>query len=130
MYKWNFPKLRKRGAMFPKIDIGNELCYKLLNVYEPHPESMSCFSWRPSLKKLEIQKLRMPYELWDDEYTIQLMINKLGYYSVVTKNIKDGRLGFCTHIGKNYHVNDPILGPKIIGRKDFPDKINITIKDI
>ena len=91
---------------------------------------LNVFSWRPSLKRIEIQKLRMPYELWDDEYTIELLINKLGYYSVITKNIKDGKLGFCSHIGKNYHVNDPIIGPKILGRKDFPDKRYIRLNDI
>lgn len=72
----------------------------------------------------------MPYQPWDDEYTIELLINKLGYYSVITKNFKNGRLGFCTHIGKDYHVPDNFKKIKILGRKDFPDKINIRIKDI
>jgi hypothetical protein len=69
----------------------------------------------------------MPYELWDDEYTIQLKVNKMGFYSVVTKNIKDGRRGFCTHIGKTSHVRED---NRIVGRKDFPDKVRIQMKDI
>jgi hypothetical protein len=44
--------------------------------------------------------------------------------------VKDGRPGFCTHIGKDYHVPENFQRVKIIGRKDFPDKINISIKDI
>ena len=91
---------------------------------------LTVFSWRPSLKRTEIQRLRMPYQLWDDEYTIELLVNKLGYYSVVTKNVKNVRLGFCTHIGKDYHVPDNFRKIKIIMRKDFPDKINIRLKDI
>ena len=121
---------------FQIIDINNPLCYKLMT---NNPEeitanngdgALSCFSWRPSLKRIEIQKLRMPYQLWDDEYTIQLQVNKLGYYSVVTKNEKYGRKGFCTHIGKYKHVHESLNNIKIIGRKDFPDKINIRLKDI
>jgi hypothetical protein len=86
---------------------------------------LSCYSWRPSLKRIEIHKMRMPYELWDDEYTIQLHLNKLGYYSVIPTN----EIGFCRHIGKDAHVeNVPHI--KIISRKDFPDKINIKLCDI
>jgi len=92
--------------------------------------ALYCFSWRPSLKKTEMQRLRMPYEVWDDEYTIQLSINKLGLYSVVTKNTKDGQLGFCTHIGTEHHVPDTFGRVRILGRKDFPDKINIRLNDI
>lgn len=121
---------------YSKIDIGNPLCYKVMT-YDPKifdykniDGPLTLFSFRPSLKKIEIQKLRMPYEPWDDEYTIQLLVNKLGYYSVVTNNSKNGRPGFCTHIGKNYHVSENFQRVKIIGRKDFPDKINISIKDI
>jgi hypothetical protein len=121
---------------YSKIDIGNPLCYKIMTNL-PHEINanngdgpLSLFSWRPSLKRIEIQRLRMPYQLWDDEYTIELLVNKLGYYSVVTKNVKNGRLGFCTHIGKDYHVPDNFRKIKIIGRKDFPDKINIRLKDI
>jgi hypothetical protein len=121
---------------FPKIDINNPLCYKVVT-YIPEIYDYKCidgplniFSWRPSLKRLEIQKLRMPYKLWDDEYTIQLLVNKLGYYSVVTKNIKNGRLGFCKHIGKDFHISENYQKVNILGRKDFPDKINISLKDI
>jgi hypothetical protein len=121
---------------YTKIDIGNSLCFKIVT-YDPKIYDYKCidgplniFSWRPSLKRIEIQKLRMPYEEWDDEYTIQLQVNKLSYYSVITKNEKDGRLGFCTHIGKDYHVPEDFNKIKIIGRKDFPDKINISLKDI
>ena len=121
---------------FYKVDIGNPLCYKLMT-NEPHEITanngdgpLNVFSWRPSLKKIEIQKLRIPYEHWDDEYTIELLVNKLGYYSVVTNNIKDGRPGFCTHIGKNYHVPENFQRIKILGRHDFPDKRNIRLKDI
>ena len=121
---------------YSKIDIGNPLCYKIMTNL-PHEINanngdgpLSLFSWRPSLKRIEIQRLRMPYQLWDDEYTIELLVNKLGYYSVVTKNVKNVRLGFCTHIGKDYHVPDNFRKIKIIMRKDFPDKINIRLKDI
>jgi hypothetical protein len=119
-----------------KVDIGNPLCYKVLtnnplNVDANNGDgALNIFSWRPSLKRIEIQKLRMPYELWDDEYTIELEINKRGYYAVITKNITNGRPGFCTHIGKNYHVPELYNKIKIIGRKDFPDKIGISLKDI
>jgi len=123
-----------------KVDINNHLCYKVLTC-DPNTltqagrnnngdGALSCFSWRPSLKRIEIQKLRMPYELWDDEYTIQLKVNKLGYYSVITKNVKNGRKGFCTHIGRDMHVPDNFQRIRIIGRRDFPDKINIRLKDI
>ena len=121
---------------YSKIDIGNPLCYKVMTnkLGEINANNgdgpLTVFSWRPSLKRIEIQKLRMPYQPWDDEYTIQLKVNKLGYYSVVTKNIKNGRLGFCTHIGKNYHVPENFRKIKIICRRDFSDKINIRLKDI
>ena len=71
----------------------------------------------------------MPYELWDDEYTIDLAINKMGNYAVVTKNNKDGRPWFCTHIGKNEHV-EYHDNQQIPQRRDFPDKINIRLHDI
>jgi hypothetical protein len=121
---------------FPKVNINNPLCNKVMTNLPHEIDSnngdgpLTLFSWRPSLKKIEIQKLRMPYEPWDDEYTIELLVNKLGYYSVVTNNIKNGRLGFCTHIGKNYHVPENFRQIKIINRKDFSDKINISTKDI
>ena len=121
---------------YPKIDIGNPLCYKLMTnqSYEMNANNgdgpLTVFSWRPSLKKIEIQKLRMPYQCWDDEYTIELLVNKLGYYSVVTKNFKNGNHGFCKHIGKDYHVPENFQKIKILGRNDFPDKIYIKLKDI
>lgn len=121
---------------YHKVDIGNDLCYKVLTndpkdtLANNGDGALHVFSWRPSLKRLEIALLRIPYELWDDEYTIELEVNKINYYAVITKNIKDGRLGFCHHIGKNFHTpprNDCI---KIISRKDFKDKINIRLCDI
>ena len=121
---------------YPKIDINHELCYKVMTnnlneIYSNNGDGpLNIFSWRPSLKRIEIQKLRMPYEDWDDEYTIELLINKLGYYSVITKHEKNGRLGFCTHIGKEHHVPENFNKIKIIGRKDFPDKMIIRLKDI
>uniref|UniRef100_A0A6C0AR88 Uncharacterized protein n=1 Tax=viral metagenome TaxID=1070528 RepID=A0A6C0AR88_9ZZZZ len=121
---------------YTKIDINHKLCYKVMTnkfneIYSNNGDGpLNIFSWRPSLKRIEIQKLRMPYQDWDDEYTIQLQVNKLGYYSVITKNEKDGKKGFCTHIGKNYHINLPNNGKKILTRNDFPDKINIRLKDI
>ncbi len=121
---------------FNIVDIGNPLCYKVMtnNPYEINANNgdgaLTLFSWRPSLKRIELQKLRMPYELWDDEYTIQLLVNKLGYYSVITKNLKDGRRGFCSHIGLNFHVQDDYQRVKILGRNDFPDKKYIRLKDI
>lgn len=84
-----------------KVDIGNPLCYKILTDNPLRVEAnngdgaLNIFSWRPSLKRIEIQKLRMPYELWDDEYTIELEINKRGYYAVITKNVKNGITGFA-----------------------------------
>ena len=88
-------------------------------------------SHKPSLKPLEIALLRTPYKPWDDEYTIQLEINKRGLYSVVTKNIKNGKKGFCTHIGKNEHISSRVAktNKKILGRADF-GKSNITMKEI
>ena len=120
-------------CLYPHIDINNEQCYKALTNIDINNElkynngdgPLSPYTWRPSLKKIEIHKLRMPYELWDDEYTIQLHLNKLNYYSVIPKDSK----GYCKHIGINNHVND-IPSIKIIGRKDYPDKINIRLKDI
>ena len=125
---------------FFKVDINNPLCYKVLTNDPNKPNShlvnngdgpLSCYSWRPSLKSLEIALLKIPYKQWDDEYTIQLEINKRGLYSVVTKNIKDGKKGFCTHIGKNEHVSSRITNTnkRILGRADF-GKSNITMKEI
>lgn len=124
-----------------KVHINNNLCYKVLTndpnthlgKYGNYGDGALCvFSWRPSLKKIEIALLRIPYQPWDDEYTIQLEINKRGKYAVITKNVKNGKKGFCSHIGTNYHVSSIISNTNkiILGRKDFPDKINIRLKDI
>ena len=123
-------------SSFTKVDINHPLCYKVMT-NEQHETSanngdgaLTCYSWTPSLKRIEIQKLRMPYQPWDDEYTIQLQVNKLGMYSVVTKNMKNGKMGFCTHIGNEHHVPTNTEKIKIIGRHDFPDKRCIRLKDI
>lgn len=119
-----------------KVDIGNSLCYKILTNDPAMKNSnygdgaLNVFSWRPSLKKKDIALLRIPYELWDDEYTIQLQINKLGKYAVITKNIKNGKKGFCTHIGRTNHVRNLNGSKKILERADFPDKREIRLKDI
>jgi hypothetical protein len=122
--------LEDQQYTFPTIDMGNPLCLKLMtnkpeDIYGPAAVNngdgpLSCFSWRPSLKRIEIQRLRMPYELWDDEYTIQLLINKYGYYSVIARN----HIGFCTHIGQSAHISIRH------GRHDFPDKMAIRLADI
>jgi|TARA_R110002074_G_scaffold349080_2_gene519550 hypothetical protein len=114
---------------YPKVDIGNPLCYKLYTKEEGGNDFISAFSWRPSLKRLEIALLRIPYKPWDDEYTVLLEVNKRGYYSVVTKNITNGKHGFCRHIGRNQHVRNVINGKKILGRADFPDKKLILLHD-
>lgn len=129
-----------------KEDIGNPLCYRLLtnNPYNPGLSNgqnccnngdgaLNVFSWRPSLKRLDIALLRIPYELWDDEYTIQLEINKRGYYAVVSKiGCNKTPKGFCKHIGETSHVSEFIKGTnkKIISRIDFPNKMKIRLKDI
>lgn len=130
-----------------KVDIDNDLCYKVMtnDPNDKHPKSegsnvcnngdgaLTCFSWRPSLKRQEIALLRIPYEPWDDEYTIQLQINKMGYYSVVSKfGCKKTPKGFCKHIGIHHHVNSQIkdTNKKILSRMDFPDKRYIRLKDI
>jgi len=63
-------------------------------------EGVSLYSFNPSLKKTEIELLNIPYKDTDDEGTIQLKIQELGYISVVTKNHN----GFVNHIGWNDHV--------------------------
>jgi len=124
-----------------KVDINNPLCYKILGDDPNNPNieeltngngALSCYSWRPSLKPIEIALLRIPYKDWDDEYTLELEINKRGLYSVVTKNIKNGKKGFCTHIGKNEHVSSRVkkTNKKIISRIDFPDKRFLKLSDI
>jgi len=118
--------LEDEQQTYPKIEIGNPLCYKVVNS-PPYGEDgqVTLFSWRPSLKRIEIQKLRMPYQDWDDEHTILLQVNKLGMYSAVPKNVTSG---FCRHIGIYEHVEHNKVG--ILRRCDFPDKINIKLKDI
>jgi hypothetical protein len=118
--------LEDEQQTYPKIEIGNPLCYKVVNS-PPYGEDgqVTLFSWRPSLKRIEIQKLRMPYEDWDDEHTILLQVNKLGLYSALPKNVTNG---FCRHIGIYEHVHHTDV--KILRRCDFPDKINIKLKDI
>jgi hypothetical protein len=117
---------------FPTIDINNPLCLKCMTSdgsisnQNNGDGPLSPYSWRPSLKTIKTHKLRMPYELWDDEYTIQLHLNKMGKYSVISRLHKTG---FCKHIGKDAHVQDS-SHIKIISRKDFPDKINIRLNDI
>jgi len=123
---------------YPTIDIGNPLCLKVMTNSEHETNSnngdgpLTLFSWRPSLRKTDLYKLRVPYEQWDDEYTIQLVVNKLGFYSVITKNNKDGSRGFCKHIGKQDHVDPaiPNTNKRILGRADFPDKIYIRKENI
>jgi hypothetical protein len=63
-------------------------------------EGTSVYSFNPSLKKIEIELLNIPYKDTDDEGTIQKKIQELGYISVITKN----RKGFVTHIGWNDHI--------------------------
>lgn len=60
----------------------------------------SIYSFNPSLKKIEIELLNIPYHYSDDEGTIQTKIQELGYISVVTKNPN----GFVNHIGWDDHV--------------------------
>lgn len=117
-----------------KVDINNSLCYKVLTNNPSDKEAnngdgaLNVFSWRPSLKKKEISLLRIPYKQWDDEYTIQLEVNKRNLYAVVTTKEN----GFCKHIGKNNHIypNVKNSNEKIIGRIDFPEYVNIKLKDI
>jgi len=117
---------------FPTIDINNSLCLKCMTSDGSIPNEnngdgpLSCYSWRPSLKNIKIHKLRMPYELWDDEYTIELAVNKIEMYSVISRLHPNG---FCKHIGKDAHVQDT-THIKIASRKDFPDKIKIRLSGI
>lgn len=117
---------------FQTIDINNSQCLKCMtsdgsNIGDNNGDGpLSPYSWRPSLKSIETHKVRMPYELWDDEYTIQLHLNKMGKYSVISRLHPNG---FCKHIGKDAHVQDT-THIKIVSRKDFPDKIKIRLSDI
>lgn len=58
------------------------------------------YSFNPSLKKINIQILNIPYKDWDDEFTIQQKIQELGLFAVLTNNIE----GFVRHIGWNHHI--------------------------
>jgi len=125
--------LEDEQCAYPTISINNNLCRAVMTNH-PHEKNanygdgpLHVFSWRPSLKHTTIQKLRMPYQPWDDEYTIELQINKLGMYSVISSKNPSG---FCRHIGKNYHVSTNNQKHKILGRADFPDKAQIRLKDI
>jgi hypothetical protein len=66
------------------------------------PNLQQIYSFNPSLKKVNIQLLNIPYEDWDDEFTIQNKINELGLFAVVTNNVN----GFVRHIGWNDHIHE------------------------
>jgi hypothetical protein len=88
----------------------DNLCSKIvLNDFK------NIYSFNPSLKKTNIQLLNIPYQDWDDEYTIQSKINDLGLFAVVTKNIT----GYVRHIGWNDHINE---SPDIKYRYQFLGK--------
>jgi hypothetical protein len=112
--------------------INNPLCYKVTTVGYKEDRELNVFSWNPGLKHLDIAMLRIPYEPWDDEYTIQLAVNKLGKYAVIPNHDNRSIKGFCKHIGANDHINNIIKGTNeiIIGRQHFPDKQEIQLKDI
>lgn len=124
---------------YPVIDYGNPLCYKVMTSMPNDKEAcygdgpLSIFTWQPSLKRTETQRLRIPYEPWDDEYTIQLEVNRLGMYSVIPKSEifsagpkYNTRRGFCVHIGDHSHVPDD---DSIVKRPQFPDKARIRYAD-
>ena len=79
-----------------KINDDNNNNYNIITLNE----GTSVYSFNPSLKKIEVELLNIPYKDTDDEGTIQKKIQELGYISVVTKNVK----GFVNHIGWNDHV--------------------------
>ena len=118
--------------IFKKININNPLCYKVTTPGYKEDKEINVFSWNPSLKHLDIAMLRIPYEAWDDEYTIQLAVNKLGKYAVIPNHDDRNIKGFCKHIGTSQHIFPTIEGTNdiIIGRCDFPDKREIQLKDI
>jgi hypothetical protein len=78
-------------------------------------DSRQIYSFNPSLKKTDIQMLNIPYEDWDDEFTIQNKINELGMFAVVTNNVN----GFVSHIGWNNHIEE---SNDITYRSYFPGK--------
>ena len=79
-----------------KINNNNNTNYNIITL----KEGTSVYSFNPSLKKIEVELLNIPYKDTDDEGTIQKKIQELGYVSVVTKN----KNGFVAHIGWNDHV--------------------------
>ena len=73
------------------------------------------YSFNPSLRKLNIELLNIPYNDWDDEFTIQTTINELEYFAVVTNNSN----GYVRHIGWDHHIDNI---DSIKYRHQFPDK--------
>ena len=92
------------------INIDNSLCKRIKT-----REGTDIYSFNPSLKRTEIQMLNIPYNDWDDEYTIQTKINTLGYYAVVANKPS----GYVNHIGWNCHIKE---SHDIKYRKDFIGK--------
>jgi hypothetical protein len=93
-----------------KIHNTNEI-YKTITL----PTFQQIYSFNPSLKKLNIQLLNIPYQDWDDEFTIQTKINELNLFAVVTNNVN----GFVRHIGWNNHIHE---SQDIKYRNQFPGK--------
>jgi hypothetical protein len=79
------------------------------------PNLQQIYSFNPSLKKINIQFLNIPYEDWDDEFTIQTKINELDLFAVVTTNSN----GFVKHIGWESHIKE---SSDIKYRNQFPGK--------
>lgn len=119
---------------YPLVDYGNPLCYKVMTCFPEDKTgcygdgSMSIYSWRPSLKKIEVERMRIPYEPWEDEYTLQLEIKRLGLYSVIPKRdfSEGGRVGYCENIGIYAHVPEDA---SIVKRADFPELAQIRYAD-
>lgn len=85
--------------------------YKIITL----PDFKNIYSFNPSLKKTYIELLNIPYEDWDDEFTIQTKINELNMFAVVTNNVN----GYVKHIGWNDHIYE---SPDIKYRHQFPGK--------
>jgi hypothetical protein len=96
-----------------KIKLSNNID-SLYNIIKLN-EGTAVYSFNPSLKKKEIELLNIPYEDWDDEFTIQNKINELGMFAVVTTNVN----GFVRHIGWNNHIAE---SADIKYRRYFPGK--------
>ena len=90
----------------------NNLVFAIANQYHPDDKSYDLSEYEND-KRFKI--LNIPYQDWDDEYTIQKTINKLKFYAVVTNNVN----GYVTHIGWNDHIYE---SNDIKYRKDFPGK--------